>query len=187
MPKELTKVKELLYWSYANLAMAHYAVEEKLKEYNTTCYSLRARLYKGFLEERLRIGSLFDDEKIKLKTSGICCYCGAKKELSLDHIFPRYSGGLDTGDNLIYSCRKCNSSKGKKDLLEWTKTKNTDLPVLILRRYIKLVILYCNKNNLLDKKIEELADTDLPFNLKLIPRKLPKPENLILFHNIAKT
>ena len=30
----------------------------------------------------------------------------------MDHVIPRRLGGLDTDDNLVASCRRCNLSKG---------------------------------------------------------------------------
>ena len=37
-------VKELLFWSYANFAMAHTAVDSKQEKYATFNYMIRARL-----------------------------------------------------------------------------------------------------------------------------------------------
>ena len=44
-----------------------------------------------------------------------CQYCGrhfATKELTLDHVVPRVQGGLNTWDNLVCACVKCNARKG---------------------------------------------------------------------------
>ena len=44
-----------------------------------------------------------------------CQYCGkhfATSELSIDHIIPRAAGGLDTWENLVCACVKCNARKG---------------------------------------------------------------------------
>jgi 5-methylcytosine-specific restriction endonuclease McrA len=44
-----------------------------------------------------------------------CQYCGAKgKELTLDHVIPRWAGGPHTWDNLVCCCRKCNLKKADK-------------------------------------------------------------------------
>ena len=112
-------VKEILYWSYANLAMAHTAVERKQAKYNTFNFMIRAKLYKGLMTGEMNIRTLFDDEKIKLQAGQKCSYCGETESLTLDHIFSQKLGGKDTGDNLIYACKSCNSSKGKKDLMEF--------------------------------------------------------------------
>ena len=140
--KEFNIVKELLYWSYSNLAMAHTAVDKNQNKYAPFNYMIRAKLFKGLMDGSMNVKTIFDDEKIKLLSGVKCSYCGATDNLALDHIFPQKYGGKDAGDNLIYACRSCNSSKGKKDLMEWMEYKNSFPPLMILRRYLKLVITY---------------------------------------------
>lgn len=44
-----------------------------------------------------------------------CQYCGRTfptSELSIDHVVPRSQGGLDTWENLVCACVKCNARKG---------------------------------------------------------------------------
>lgn len=48
----------------------------------------------------------------------ICEYCGKEAD-SVDHIRPVCKGGTDDAANLVSSCRRCNSKKGKKLLSEW--------------------------------------------------------------------
>lgn len=43
-----------------------------------------------------------------------CAYCGAKENLTIDHIMPSSRGGEDTWENLITACGKCNTLKGNK-------------------------------------------------------------------------
>lgn len=44
-----------------------------------------------------------------------CQYCGARgRDLTLDHVIPRWAGGPQTWDNLVACCRKCNLKKGDK-------------------------------------------------------------------------
>ena len=173
-------VRELIYLSYANLAMAHTAVEKKQEKYGAFNYMIRARLFKGLKEGKMNMRTIFDDEKIKLKTGQICNYCGSSEKLALDHIFPQKYGGQDNAENLIFACRICNSSKGKKDLMEWMNFRGKFLPLMIIRRYLKLTFSYCYENGLLDKKIEDLEKLELPFKIKLLPIDFPKPVNLVL-------
>ena len=177
---EIKTVKELIFWSYANLAMAHSAVARNQNNYDAINYSIRSKLFKGLKDGTMNIRSLFDDEKVKLSQGSNCNYCGSSDRLSLDHIFPQKFGGKDTGDNLIYACQNCNSSKGKKDLMQWYHSKGKFPPLLIIRRYLKLIHNYCETNCLLDKKIDKLTNSNLPFNIKLIPVKFPKPSELLL-------
>lgn len=177
-------VREKIYWSYANLAMAHTAVDKKQNEYARFNYMIRAKLFKGLKNGSMNIRTLFYDEKIKLQTGQICNYCGSTDKLSIDHIFPQISGGKDISDNLIYACRTCNSSKGKKDLMEWMKFRKNFLPLMIIRRYLKLVYNYCYEEKILDLTIAEIENRKLPFKIEFLPTSFPKPDKLIL--NCAK-
>jgi len=177
-------VRELIYNSYANLAMAHTAVDRKQEKYGTFNYMIRAKLFKGLKEGTMNMRTIFDDEKIKLQTGQICNYCGSSEKLALDHIFPQKYGGQDNAENLIFACRTCNSSKGKKDLMEWMSFRGMFLPLMVIRRYLKLTYNYCNDNELLDKKIEDLKEMELPFKINLLPTNYPNPSELVL--NIEK-
>ena len=176
--REYKIVRERLFWSYANLAMAHTAVDRKQEKYATFNYMIRAKLYKGLCDGTMNVRTLFDDEKIKLLTGQKCSYCGSSSNLALDHIFPQKFGGQDAGDNLIYACKSCNSSKGKKDLMEWMNSKNQFPPLMILRRYLKLIIEFCDKENFMESSIEELRNQNYPFNIELVPLNFPKPNLL---------
>jgi len=109
MPKkERTLVKEVLYWSYANLAMAHAARTDGAKGYKTHHYMIRSKLYKGLLNGTMNIGSILDDERIKMNLPQCCSYCGAVDHLSIDHLIPKARGGHESGDNAVWACRRCN-------------------------------------------------------------------------------
>ena len=43
-----------------------------------------------------------------------CQYCGAKSDLTLDHVLPRSRNGKDTWENLVTACNKCNVDKGNR-------------------------------------------------------------------------
>ena len=43
-----------------------------------------------------------------------CQYCGSRKDLTIDHVVPRWAGGPHTWDNLVACCRRCNLKKGDK-------------------------------------------------------------------------
>lgn len=50
---------------------------------------------------------------ILTRDSSRCCYCGAHAA-TIDHVFPRSRGGLDTWDNLVAACYACNQRKANK-------------------------------------------------------------------------
>jgi hypothetical protein len=178
--QKIETVAEQIYYSYANLAMAHMAVEKKQDKYRMLNFMIRSKLYKGLKDGTMNMRTIFDDEKIKIQTGQICNYCGSSEKLALDHIFPQKYGGQDNAENLIFACRACNSSKGKKDLMEWMAYRDKFLPLMVIRRYLKLTYTYCNSNKLLDKSIDELIELELPFRIDLLPTKYPKPNELVL-------
>jgi 5-methylcytosine-specific restriction endonuclease McrA len=45
-----------------------------------------------------------------------CQYCGAKGDLTFDHVIPRASGGVTSWENVVAACSKCNLKKGSKSL-----------------------------------------------------------------------
>lgn len=185
IPREMAKkkfetVREIIYYSYANLAMAQTAVDKKQEKYERFNFMIRAKLFKGLKEGTMNMRTIFDDEKIKLQTGQICNYCGSSEKLALDHIFPQKYGGKDDAGNLIFACMTCNSSKGKKDLMEWMNFRGQFLPLMIIRRYLKLTFSYCELHNLLDRKIEDLKIMELPFRIDFLPLKFPKPNELVL-------
>ena len=63
------------------------------------------------------------------KTEDCCGYCGVKfdfndyNNMCLDHIIAKSKGGSDLHENLMPSCRSCNSAKGIKNIEEFRKHK----------------------------------------------------------------
>ena len=41
-----------------------------------------------------------------------CQYCGARSNLTVDHVVPRSKGGESTWENIVASCAPCNRRKG---------------------------------------------------------------------------
>ncbi len=49
------------------------------------------------------------------RDSHTCQYCGYEGEdLTLDHVVPRSRGGLDTWENIVTACVRCNVRKGNR-------------------------------------------------------------------------
>lgn len=57
-------------------------------------------------------GVMLSRQNIFKRDNGACVYCGATKELTLDHVIPRSRGGQTTWSNLVTACKRCNSKKG---------------------------------------------------------------------------
>ena len=57
-----------------------------------------------------------------------CAYCGVREgdlsgetNFQIDHFIPQSKGGMDTYDNLFYSCISCNGKSGKSDYVSETQ------------------------------------------------------------------
>jgi 5-methylcytosine-specific restriction enzyme A len=60
--------------------------------------------------------------------SGKCYYClqaVSFKELTMDHLVPLTRGGRSTRDNLVPSCKECNTRKKNMLPLEWEEYLET--------------------------------------------------------------
>jgi 5-methylcytosine-specific restriction endonuclease McrA len=73
-----------------------------------------------------------------------CQYCGVKgKDLTIDHVIPRWAGGPQTWENLVACCRRCNLKKGDKTpqqahmKLKQTPRRPHFIPYLALPTYLR--------------------------------------------------
>ncbi|MFC3442992.1 HNH endonuclease [Sphingobium rhizovicinum] len=177
---ELHTIGDRIAWSYANLASVHSALAAGRTKRGTTDWMIRARLFSGLRDGVMQIGSLFDDERLQLMDAPTCVYCGSDESLSVDHLIPRAMGGSHAQHNLVRACRSCNSSKGKRDLLAWFESRQTSPPIMLLRRYLKLVALFCDENGLLDQTAGNMEHLDLPFEFARLPETFPPLTDLRL-------
>lgn len=177
---DLATVRDAIAWSYANLACAHSALKAERIKHAQIDWMIRAKLYRGIRMGTMKMGDLFDDERLKLTAQPTCAYCGTDGPLAIDHLIPRASGGGDRENNLVRACRSCNSSKGKSDLLAWFAHRQQFPPLMLLRRYLKIVFAECGASQLLDCELVDPRLKDLPFDLQHLPREFPALANLKL-------
>ena len=84
------------------------------------------------------------DELKIIKRDIVCVYCKTqvyrkgeegftkRKELTMDHINPIENGGNNEFNNLVLACHICNSGKRTKNVLEWCKEKNIEVPEIVI-------------------------------------------------------
>jgi hypothetical protein len=179
--RELLTVGDRLAWAYAELGKAHAAVGEGAVKYGRLHFMIRAKLYKGLRTGSMSRRSLLDDERLKMTMPQACAYCGVQCGLSLDHLIPVSKGGPDTGDNVVWACRSCNSSKGARDLLEWYAKRGEIPPLLLLRRYLKIAYEWFDSRELLAEPPDAEPVRLSPFALDHLPLDLPGPSGLKLW------
>ena len=170
-------VGERLYWSYANLAMAEMAVHNRDLKYAQKHFMIRARLYSGLTKGTMSPRSLMRDQRIRMTLPQECVYCGSTQFLAIDHVVPTNRGGADTGDNAVWACRKCNSSKGDRDVFAWWFECRAGFPPLfVVRVYLKLAIAYSIDRQIMEHKCVDSRDH--PFSFEQIPTNFPQPTTL---------
>lgn len=49
-----------------------------------------------------------------------CAYCLKAEALTVDHVTPISRGGIDSTDNVVPACKRCNFSKNASSLLQWS-------------------------------------------------------------------
>jgi len=60
---------------------------------------------------------MFSRKNIHRRDKHICQYCSVilpENQGTLDHVIPRSRGGLNTWQNLVCCCVKCNTKKGNR-------------------------------------------------------------------------
>lgn len=175
-------VREHIADSYANLARARRALTRGATRYSRMDRIVRAKVRRGLIDGHIQIRSLYHDERLKMVNPQACHYCGARKKLCMDHMIPKLRDGPDAADDLVWACRSCNSSKGAKDMLAWMRWKGHFPPLLVLRRYLKIVARYCDANGCLDTPLDQIGDdSNMPFDVRLLPTKYPPLETLRLW------
>jgi len=83
---------------------------------------------------------------LRLAKLGTCVFCNTPVGNGVgDHIIPLSRGGPNSAENFMPLCKRCNSSKGTKDLIEWWISKgrhirelNLDALVIYLRLRYRL-------------------------------------------------
>ncbi len=69
---------------------------------------------KDFVKPQKRVA--FTRFNLFLRDEFRCQYCGARGDLTFDHVVPRASGGRTSWQNVVAACARCNLSKGSKSL-----------------------------------------------------------------------
>lgn len=90
-------------------------------EYEATVRSQRVEMkipsvvvLKDYVKPRKRVA--FTRFNLFLRDEFACQYCGAKHDLTFDHVLPRSLGGTTSWENVVAACAPCNLQKGSKTL-----------------------------------------------------------------------
>lgn len=76
-------------------------------------------IHSGFMPKRYTKILPFSRKNVYIRDGGCCMYCGKKVSIhsfTFDHVIPRCEGGQACWENIVVSCMKCNTEKGRKSL-----------------------------------------------------------------------
>ena len=183
--KKVKTVYDLLCKAYADLSVADTRIDKEL----TSPRGYREHTFSQYFQGKRKPDALMKEEREKMKKGQICHYCEkpfpSGKGLEMEHILPTSRGGPDKGENLVYACRSCNSSKKDKDFITWALNSGLGFPPIgLIRHYLKLVWKHCEQNDWMKLDLVEakdLPDQKVPFDwnsLKLGSSACPYPANV---------
>lgn len=110
-PSAIKTIKDLIFYQYAKIIASSAGISG---------YKFIMNRMKMLSSGDINMSSALRELKIQMGCGQKCCeYCQSTENLSWDHIIPRAKGGPDTGENGVWACRSCNSSKGRKGIYEW--------------------------------------------------------------------
>lgn len=151
-PSAVKSIRDLIYWQYAKI-IAESAGAGKRK------YGFVMDRFQKMINGDISWSTTIREYVKEREQTNMCIYCGAKEDLTLDHILPLSRGGPDSPDNAIWVCQHCNSSKGDQRLYEWFGLgRRYDIPRIAEGKYLKLLYtLHENMNTLDIKDVSQLC------------------------------
>jgi hypothetical protein len=111
-PRAVKTVRQIIYYQYAKII-------SEASGFGKVNYGMIMSKWKQLNEGEIHWSSSVREWLKERENSKVCIYCGAEKDLTIEHILPRSCGGEDIPDNVVMVCKNCNSSKGGKRLYEW--------------------------------------------------------------------
>jgi len=88
--------------------------EEVVHSPSTTIRIPSVIVLKDFVKPLKRVA--FTRFNLFLRDEFCCQYCGARGDLTFDHVVPRAAGGVTSWTNVVAACSPCNLRKGSRSL-----------------------------------------------------------------------
>jgi hypothetical protein len=153
-PSVVKSVKDLIFWQYAKIIADSAGIGKKDYGFVTVKF------------KQLRQGEIFWNEireYVKEREQKECIFCGAKTNLTVEHLLPRSFNGPDVEKNLVWICKNCNSSKGARRLYEYwaahagMEAAKYEVPRIAEGKYLKFAFENLKENGLLETGKSELS------------------------------
>lgn len=151
-PSAVRTIRDLIFWQYAKIISESAGAGKRN-------YGFVMDRFKKLQSGDIRWSTSIREYVKEHETPETCVYCGAKGDLTLEHILPTSRGGPDSPDNAVWVCKKCNSSKGGRRLYEWFGLDNRyGVPRIAEGKYLKLLYqLHEERGTLNTSNISELC------------------------------
>ena len=161
MPPAVVKsVRDLIFWQYAKIIADSAGIGK-------TDYGFVMNKFKQLRDGGISWNQIREYIKER-EHADECVYCGAKADLTLEHLLPQKYGGPDVERNLVWVCRSCNSSKGARRLYEHfairagVEAEKYDVPRIAEGKYLKFAYETLKENNLLGTALSQLVGAVCP-------------------------
>lgn len=126
-------MRDLLYWQYAKIISSSAGA-------GRTNYGFIMDRFKKLQSGDIQWSSSIREYVKEHEEPNKCVYCGARTDLTLEHMLPRARSGPDLPENAVWVCSNCNSKKGSKRLYEWYGLESRNaLPRIAEGKYLKLL------------------------------------------------
>lgn len=153
-PRNVKTISDVIYYYYARLVIARVAGKENEWGFVMDRYK---KLKSGEIHMANRDGEI----RVQMRSDNNCVYCGGKAD-SKDHVIPRNYDGPDRMQNVVRSCKSCNSSKRDHDLIDWwiniLGNSEDTLPRIPLGIYLKYSLDWHRMRDSLDNLANSITD-----------------------------
>jgi hypothetical protein len=142
LPTAIKTIRELILWGYARLMS-----EKALGDRKSWLFTLN-----GFeqLNSDPKKWARILQENVEIELNK-CAYCGSSENSLIACIVAKKMCPFAEAHNIISACKKCSSSKGSKDLIEWWGIARIDeLPRPIMEKYLKMLYMCHDCSGTLD-------------------------------------
>jgi 5-methylcytosine-specific restriction endonuclease McrA len=95
-------------------------------------------IYNALKSGVISMSSVMREWRLECQLPPACVFCKSKDDLTTGYLVPKKRGGSDKPDNLVLSCKSCESSRKDKGVFQWLgPQKRESLHRLVAGKYLK--------------------------------------------------